>query len=292
MKGSGFTRKLFLPMAVVTLLSLFVSCDVINPAEPVPGYVHLDSVHFTTDYPTQGSASSGITDAWVLIDNQYYGTFEMPVTFPVLGEGTHKISIRGGIKVNGMVDNRAAYPKLTTYDTELSVKAGETSVISPTVGYSPAAIFPQIEDFDDGSMSLVNTANSTASLNITTAGDPNAFENNSGVVLLDDNHKIYETASSDTFTLPYNIPVFVELNYKNENEFTVGLYITTSGGNVFQYPLLTLRPTSYWKKVYVNVTELGGTLPSAIAYKLYIHADKATALSTASLYFDNLKVVY
>ena len=267
-----------------------LSCTVINPGEPVPAYFHLDSMNLNTDYLTQGSSSSKIVDAWVSIDNKYLGTYGLPVTFPALAEGNYKISFRAGVQVNGMTDNRAAYTPFATFDTTLNTIPGSTLVLNPTVSYKSGTVFKQIEDFDDGSLSLVSTSSNLAILNITPTSDPNAFETNSGFVVLDDNHAVFEVASADTFSLPISVPVYLELNYKADCEFTVGVFI--SGASVLQSPLLNIRPSSTWKKIYVNISELGGVTSGNVFYKIYLKATKSSSVSTATLYFDNLKVLY
>ncbi len=267
-----------------------LSCNVINPGEPVPAYFHLDSMNLNTDYLTQGSSSSKIVDAWVSIDNKYLGTYGLPVTFPALAEGNYKISFRAGVQMNGMTDNRAAYPPFATFDTTLNTIPGSTLVLNPTVTYKSGTVFKQIEDFDDGSLSLVSTSSNLAILNITPTSDPNAFETNSGFVVLDDNHGVFEVASADTFSLPISVPVYLELNYKADCEFTVGVFI--SGASVLQSPLLNIRPSSTWKKIYVNISELGGVTSGNVFYKIYLKATKSSSVSTATLYFDNLKVLY
>ncbi|MBL0256146.1 MAG: hypothetical protein IPQ03_00975 [Bacteroidetes bacterium] len=267
-----------------------LSCNVINPGEPVPAYFHLDSMNLNTDYLTQGSSSSKIVDVWVSIDNKYLGTYGLPVTFPALAEGNYKISFRAGVQVNGMTDNRAAYPPFATFDTTLNTIPGSTLVLNPTVSYKSGTVFKQIEDFDDGSLSLVSTSSNLAILNITPTSDPNAFETNSGFVVLDDNHAVFEVASADTFSLPISVPVYLELNYKADCEFTVGVFI--SGASVLQSPLLNIRPSSTWKKIYVNISELGGVTSGNVFYKIYLKSTKSSSVSTATLYFDNLKVLY
>ena len=52
-------------------------------------------------------------------------------------------------------DNRAAYPPFATFDTTLNTIPGSTLVLNPTVSYKSGTVFKQIEDFDDGSLSLV-----------------------------------------------------------------------------------------------------------------------------------------
>lgn len=284
------TRLKFAVLIMVSGWMTILSCNVINPAEPVPVYFQIDSIRLKTEYLTQGSATAKIPDTWVFVDNEYLGTYGLPVTFPALGEGIHKISFRAGVQVNGMAENRAAYPPFGVFDTTLKFEAGAVVHLNPSVVYKSGTVFKQIEDFDDGSLSLISTSSSMASLNISPVGDANAYENNSGFVILDDNHPQFEVASSDTFTLPYTVPVYVELNYKTDHEFTLGVFV--SGSSVIQSPLVNVRPTATWKKIYVNISQLGGVLSGNVFYKIFLKGVKSSSQSTATFYFDNLKVLY
>jgi hypothetical protein len=110
-----------LPLAACLLLSvLLYGCDLFeDQPEMIPGYVRIDSIRFDTDYQTQGSNRFSFKDSWVYVDNNYLGTFENPITFPVLANGSHKISIRAGIIENGVSATRSAYMKLATWDTTI-----------------------------------------------------------------------------------------------------------------------------------------------------------------------------
>lgn len=267
------------------------ACEIINPSEPVPGYIRIDSIAMNSQYSTQGSSNSRYTDVWVSVNNNYLGTYELPVTLPVIADGSTKISLRGGIMANGIAANRQAYPKASTYDTTFGMNPGKIHQMNPVISYLPGTVFSQIEDFDDGSLSLVNTGNATASLQITSQNDPNRFEGNSGFVTIDANQSLFEVASASAFPLPWNTEVFIELNYKCQTEFTVGMFITTSS-TVFQYPLVNIRPTSEWKKIYINISELQGIVSDGIAYKVYLRSDFNSSSTAGTIYLDNLKVLY
>ncbi|MEY4593917.1 MAG: hypothetical protein RIQ47_327 [Bacteroidota bacterium] len=278
-------------MPLLAIVISFSSCEIINPAEPIPGYIQVDSIIFETNYVVQGSSKFNFTDAWVYVDNDYLGTFEMPFTIPVLKEGSHKISIRAGIIENGVSSTRSAYSKLVTYDTTVVLSPNETTSIQPRVTYFSSVIFVGMEDFDDGGISLVSTSPDNAQLQLTTQGDTNVFEGASGKVIMDSNKPNFEVASDLGFILPTTANPYIELNFKGDAEFTLGVIVNTSGG-IFQNPLVNVRPTDSWKKIFVNIRDLNGGIPSALAYKIFIRSSLPTAYSSATLYFDNLKVVY
>ena len=86
-------RKLIYKFIALIFLLPVSSCEIFNPEEQVPAYVHLDKIDLNTQ-SDEGSKSHKITDAWVYLDDQLVGTFELPSTFPVLTEnGNHNLKI-------------------------------------------------------------------------------------------------------------------------------------------------------------------------------------------------------
>ena len=267
------------------------SCTIFEPASPLASYIHIDSISVQTDYPTQGSNSNKITDVWVLYDNKYLGTFPLPADIPLIGEGLHNLILKAGIIENGISGSRAAYPKYTSFNTTLNLSSTEKTFLSPAVTYGSGNIFAQIEDFDDASLSLVTTSGEYAPLVILPQADSNSFENNSGRVTLDESHTVFEVASATAFTLPLSTPTYLELNYKGDEDFTIGVYIASSTG-ITKSNLLTVRASSVWKKIYVGLSDLGGVVSDGLNYKIYLHSEKNPLSTTTNLYFDNLKVVF
>src|SRR3989337_3990814 len=81
-----------------------------NKEEPIPSYIHIDAINLSTNYTIEGSSSNKILNAWIYIDDQSVGAFELPCTVPVLAVGSHEIKIQAGIKENGIDATRIYYP--------------------------------------------------------------------------------------------------------------------------------------------------------------------------------------
>jgi hypothetical protein len=286
-----FINGFYLGLTLFSVSIIQNSCSIIESDSSIASYIHIDSVSLRTDYPTQGSNSKKVTDVWIVYDNEYLGTFPLPADIPLIGEGLHNIKVKAGILENGISGTRSAYVKYSTFDTTLELSSTNKPTFSPVVSYGEAIEFPQIEDFDDASLSLVPTTNGNVTLNITASLDTNSFEGNSGLAILDANHTIFEVATSTPFTLPLNVPSYVELDYKGDLDFEVGVFITTQSG-ILKTSMLAVRASASWKKIYINMSNLNGVAPDGINYKIYLRAVKSSAVSVANLYFDNLKVVY
>lgn len=277
-------------LSLLLAVGFLSSCSVIEPPAPLPTYIQIDSFQVNSDYAISGSNANKINDAWVIVDNEYLGTFPVPGKFPIANGGSHSIIIHAGIIEDGISSLRAAYVKYTSFDTTMNMAVGETYNIKPTIGYLSTNSYPNKEDFEDANLDLVMTSASNTPLTIITPPDPDVFEGNSGKVTLADTNTVFEVASSAPFTLPLNTLTYVELNYKSEIDFTVGAYITA--GSVYKQDLLNIRASSTWKKIYININDLGGVVSNGTAYKIYIHAFKPSTVQSANLFFDNFKVVY
>lgn len=283
-------KKLLSVFLTVFILFALVSCEVINPAEPVPAYLRVENFTLQTDTSTQGSASNKISDVWLYVDNEPLGVFEMPVNIPVLEEGNHEIKVRGGVIVNGIAATRVYYPFYNFHVETVNLTSGSTVLINPVVNYFSGAVFSINENFDGAGISLVSTPQSDTAL-VRISGSE-AFENQSAKVYLDAQHLVFECASDDTIQLPADgNPVYMELNYKTNTEFSVGVYAVTSF-QIYAIHVLTIRTGSEWKKMYINLSEATASVPSALGFKPYIRMQRSSAVGDAGLFFDNVKVVH
>ena len=281
-----FNVRLFMTACPV----LIASCNLINPAEPVPAYIHLDSASFlSTDTVLQGTSTHRIADAWAFVDGNIVGAFELPSTFPVLAAGTHTITIRPGILMNGIAATRTIYPFYTGYDTVVNLESQKTFTLYPRFTYLASATFSQLEDFDHSGMSF--SATSTSDTSIVPEQDAHSLEGKSGKVTLDDSHPFFECASNDSFPLPVASPVYMELDYLADNEFTVGL-ISYTFSSIYVDDIVTFKAGTQWKKEYINLLPYVRTTANAYGYKIFIKATKSSSLTKATIYFDNIKVIH
>ena len=67
----------------------------------IPTYLKIDNI--TLD---EGNTTSNITDAWVYVNGQLQGVYELPAKFPVLEQGNTDIKVYAGIKNNGIAARR------------------------------------------------------------------------------------------------------------------------------------------------------------------------------------------
>jgi len=277
--------RLFLPVTLAILV--WSSCNIINPAEDIPAYIEVDSIGVYTDLQTQGSATSNIVDAWITVDGEFLNGYQLGRKVPVLFSGIHTVSIRAGILLNGIEGTRVPYAVFKTFDTLVDLQPGMIHKIIPRVTYYNSTVFLLDENFDSNSLLFSTTVTSPPML-----VENNTFDGNCGLVVMDAAHADFECTTTDSFDLPGGTkPTYIEIDYKCNTEFSVGVKANTTLGPL-DFPLLNVRSSDAWKKIYVNLTSIASQAQHATDWKIYLTATLQDGHATDTLRFDNIKLVY
>lgn len=286
-------KKLLIILSFIYMIAIYSSCNIINPDETIPSYIKIEKIDKVTNSLTEGSNSEKISDAWVFVNDQLIGIFELPCLIPVLQSGNSKISIQAGIKVNGISALRFPYPFYRFYVTQAQLTPDSITTLEPEIAYFEDVNFAYRANFDDPSgITLEPTVNSDTS--IVVINDPSrVFEGNgSAYAVLTRDSTVMSFQSTVVMNLPKNgRTVYLEMDYKVNDIFDVGL-ISITPTNTFSRASLTLNPTQGWNKVYVNLTENASLATDATGYRLFFRAERTTGSPPLELFLDNLKVVY
>lgn len=275
----------------VLLFAAFIgitSCEVINPDEPIPSILSIDSIQFTAG-TGQGSSSASIIDSWVYVDNDLQGTYEMPFNIPMQYTGTHTISIRPGIKVNGLTAIRSVNPLYSTFDTVVNLEAEKTTKIMPKITYINSAVVNIVDDFNTGTVQFQRDPDSDTAL-VAVAND--AYEGPfSGAFYFSGTRTRFSATSLNKYVLTkgkYNV---IELNYKCNNAFVVGL-VRNYLGQTSRIQILAVLPSDgKWKKIYISIIDAVNNL-SADNYNIWIYAQRDQGINEATIMLDNIKLVH
>ena len=311
-----FTLYAFFVLAVFAVT--FSSCRKFEGSQTIPAYIHIESivVDSLTDYFTYGATTSKITDAWVYVDDDPVGCFELPATFPVLKHGPHKVTVYGGIMSNGIAAARASYPfyKPQIYE---SLNLVEDSIINlqPVLNYYPIGGGVEkgwMEDFETANTLLPVAGSDTSIIRINGSEawhSPNSFY--SGKIVLPPDSLDFTVATADeySFHTGYLQYCMVEMDYNCNDAFFVGV-MYYKNYQLVKHPLLRIQPTDTvndmpqrWNKIYVNIGPIMNENVTASYFKIYFTSDLSVAPVYGEpdyvqankqryYYFDNLKLFY
>ena len=310
------TLYAFLVFAVFAMA--FSSCRKFEGSQTIPAYIHIESivVDSLTDYFTYGAPTSKITDAWVYVDDDPVGCFELPATFPILKRGPHKVSIYGGIMSNGIAAARAPYPfyKPQIYET---LNLVEDSIINlhPVLNYYPISGGVEkgwMEDFETANTLLPVAGSDTSIIRINGVEawhSTNSFY--SGKIVLPPDSLDFTVATADEYSFHsgYLQYCMLEMDYNCNDAFFVGV-MYYKNYQLVTHPLLRIQPTDTvndmpqrWNKIYVNIGPIMNENVTASYFKIYFTSDLTVspeygepeyvqANKQRYYYFDNLKLFY
>jgi len=288
-----FPRLFAFALASTLLVIALPSCELINPEEEIPAFVHIDEFSFTT-VEGQGYPVHSLTDAWVFVDEEFIGTYELPATIPILSAGPTNLRIEPGVRVSGLVGQRSVNPFMRKYTGTVSLFPDSQVVINPAITYEDWVTFKWMEDFEeDAGFSISNTTNSEGS--VQRVPDPEAYVGNSMKMSIPAGSNFMECSSNLFYVLPTAAaPVFLEFTYRNNNSMYVGLISRTLSGFT-QTSILVLNPSEEWKHVYVNLTETvsSSTLVGALGHQVFFGFIRDEGVEgEAYAYLDNIKMMH
>jgi len=293
----------FLILALAALL-FTSSCEIINPSEDIPAYLNIETIDVEAS-DAEGSSSQKITDAWVYVDAEYIGVYPLPARIPILEEGVKTVTIYPGIKLNGASSDRDIYPFYDFFEGDVEFVPSEDVTINPTVGYSDKSVFELVESFENSThvFSVDIDGDEVTSFSTIASG---GFEGGSAVATLSEGH--FEVlAGTDYYTsIPEPNAVngftsFVEVNFKTDVNFKIGLVAYDQGDNLIYISLdRTVVRTDEWNKVYFDMTTPFQEIAQSPGVKSYrvvlaavLNSDPASldTMPEAKIYVDNIKFI-
>ena len=296
------------------------SCNKFEGSQTGPSYIHFESIEVDslTDYFVYGANTSKITDAWVYVDDNPIGCYELPSTFPVLKKGPHKVSIYGGIKVDGRSPARDRYPFYRPRIYQ-NLNLVEDSIINlnPSLTYYPIGEGVNVawmEDFENTNSLLSYGSSDTSMVRFTGSGawhSANSFF--SGKVELPPDTMDFTVITADEFDFykgTNGVYCLLEMDYNCNDTFFVGVQYYKNY-QLEMMPLVKVTPTDKqhdrpqrWNKIYINIGPMMNNNVTSNYFKLYLTSDLTTDQDILYghvyhpinepryYYFDNLKLLY
>ncbi len=264
----------------------------------VPAYLHIKAPQFVTKADgTQGLNSSDFKDYWVFESGIFKGSYGIPSEFPLQKTGKTIVRIGAGIKHSGQDQERIIYPLVKNFIDTIDFKPNQTDTISPVFTYQDNTVFKLMEDFDKNGLSLeFNPSFKIAGDTLIKYNGEDAFikGNNSGKIILANDSSILELYTPVLNTMPKFTPTYVELDYRNDLPFTLGMYATEIDGSVKQIPLIVLTPKTKWNKLYLDLETEIAYHPLGTQFRFFLRFSNNLnePIQNPKMLIDNFKLIY
>lgn len=262
----------------------FTSCSLFDREEPVPAYIHIEKIkssNIADPHP--------FTDAWIYLDNRFMGVYEVPATFPLLAEGHHTITVKPGIKVNGISSSRDVYPFMVKYDTSFTLVPEKQYELRPKTSYKSGLTTAWYENFESITHDILRTSRSDTSMRFVDSTANSGVR--CGAVFLDEVRNNFDAYSGQTMNLPLKVPVFLEMSYKNTNTFSVGLYFYQNGQLQVE-SIVIIYASAAWKKIYIDLSTTINKTTDDTQFKFALAAVLNQGLTSGYILVDDLRIIY
>ncbi len=279
------------------LVCLFSACNLINPEERLPAYIYLQPFDFRLTNSNQGSGHQKITEAWLTVNGEFLGVYNLPSTIPILQEGKADIRIDAGIKDNGISTLPEIYPFFLPYLSNTTLLPLQTDTLLPITSYRQDIAFAFIEDFEADFQLFTEDLDGNLLTKIDFDTEEVFEGRRSGRITLTSNNRVVQIASridqKYKGLLDKGAFVYLELTYKTDVELGIGLIghyndLSKPAERLFE-PIL--RPRKDWNKVYLNFSETAFVL-KADEYQVAFVAVLPPDMDIGRIWLDNIKLVH
>ena len=246
---------------------------------------------------SEGELSHNFSEAWVYIDDEIVGVFEVPFKIPILKSGSVNIKIYPAVKNNGISATKKIYPFMEVFEVNTILEANQTLTLNPTTRYNSITNF-WIEDFEDPLNLKIEVDQNTSAI-LTTPTDNQDLQwfngNFYGKINLNSTDSSWIASTNEQLAIPKNREAYLEIDYYNTNSLITGVLwvsptsiVDNTNIQLNAQPLETVK----WKKIYIDLKELIGNSPSGSNILQSLKAFLDEGKTNSEIRFDNIKVVY
>jgi len=280
--------KIYLFWCVFLIVVLVTSCKKYQSAPEAfflkPGKIQV------APKANQGSNHHKITDLWVYTDGFFKGVYPIDNVIPVVSNGKKvRVNVFAGIKNNGISDTRLSWLFYDQIEFDTLVEAGKTIERDFTFNYNNTCTFKWLENFDNQGQSLIKSSNSAAStVSLQLISGSESIDGKFLELTIKSGGNYAQIETYNSYELPLgNSNVYLELNYKCNNPFAIGLI----GDNTQVKDVFTFNVQNNWNKAYIQLASIVNSTPVSNSYKICFYMAKTQA-EEPRLLLDNLKLVY
>jgi len=270
-------------------------CSILEDDHEIPRYLVVPEIQFVPG-ELQGTASSQITDVWVYSATDVVGVFPLPALIPLLTGDVAggQVRLLAGIRENGLSDRRSDYPFFTEWEQTGFPLPGKRDTVVPTVELVEDVRLYRVEDFETSNVfgSMIGGA---------------------GMLRVDDPDQVFEGEESgrievsvgaeavrvrtveQEYQLTNGAPAFLEMDYRCDQPFAVGLFGFRSGQE-WQHPAMVLTATDdgvnpVWNKIYIDLAPLVTAQGPADHFEVYFECFLESGRTSGSVGIDNVRIL-
>lgn len=287
--------KFYFGLLGILILASFTSC---KKSQPAPAYVYIPQISVNSTYGISGSSSSDITHVKVFNGNQLIGVYELPINVPVLGQNQANIQCIALINNNGSVTNILDYIFYDPSSNEVFLESEKQDTIYPIVKYNPSSTTDYwFEDFEGAGHAFTPGPGNISEMIITE--DPSEVFEGGGSAKFDlsSDTAYVKYLTEENFSYAPSKPIFLELDYKNNQVFFFSLILHSYGGLTEQFPVFQFKSTinndgdAEWNKIYIDLGSILNNVSSLESYDICFEAERDINVDDPMVLLDNVKVV-
>ena len=246
----------------------------------------------------EGELTQNFSDAWVYIDDQVIGVFEVPFKIPILKSGACNIKIFPTVKNNGIAATKKIYPFMEVYEVNATLVQNQTLTLNPTTKYNAFSQF-WVEDFEDPLNVKITVDQNMSAIKSTPTTNTNlqSFNGNFyGILNLTTTDSSWIASTQEQLYIAKGKEAYLEIDYYTTNSIITGLiYVKPDNSTVNNIHISVQAQDETnvkWKKIYIDIKELIGYAPNGSNFLQSFIATLDEGKSASEIRIDNIKVVY
>lgn len=277
------------------LLFLLTACGKNNP-DPSWLQINAWTLNANPNYGgAEGSLNHNISEAWVYVNDEVMGVFQLPCKIPILKAGTFNIKIMPAIRNNGIASTKKIYPFLDIYEITGTLVQNQTLVLSPFTKYKDNISFT-IEDFEDINSSLIPDPNTSATTYQLSNTNLEWFNGNYyAKINLNAVDSTWVAYTNWTSFIAKGKDAYLEVDYHTTNKIVTELIEISPSGTVprINYGMNAQDPSAVtWKKIYIDLKELIAASASGAYFEQGFIATLDSGKTNTEILIDNIKLVH
>ncbi len=273
----------------ISALGATWACRMDTWQAPETAFVVIDSASLAGNVDSVGSLRVQIEGIWLFSATEPLGAYPMGARIPINPEQVDTLILKAGVRESGLANTLIPYPFFQPLFLPFTASIGRIDTLRPAFRYYPHTRFWFIEGFENAWSYWGASSRNTASFSVITAPDQ-TFEGRGTLHAQVAQQHIFEIITLESYAVDtLRSSVYFEMHYRTDDTLVVGAYII-QGRDTLQRPLIYLKPTSKWRKIYINFTDFLGGATEGMRARFFVGARNLDS-TIGHTWLDNLKVL-